>query len=272
MDTPVNPQREHGHLDIANELVDQLAKLHLSGNEWQIVWAVLRKTWSWHKKEDAISLTQFQKLTGLSRPAVNKATKQLVAKRILVAKQLLYIHTYSFNKVYSQWTSSKIATSSILRTRVVAKQLPKLVAKQLPTKETKEIYTKETNNTVDSVRSSISWFLRIPDTVLGELQVKYKCSVGQILETARNLHATYGKNNRKVGDCRALLESVLKRNFGLRKTKQQVEDELESRLPPPEEQIGTDKIHELTRKAKELTQSHNVNEVLHPRHRSSLSN
>lgn len=149
-----NPQVENGHTDIANELMEQFAKLHLSGNEWMLLMVVLRKTWGWHKKEDSISLSQFQKSTGLSRPAVSKSLSKLVAKSVLVANKQNFIVVYSVNKHYSDWTSSKIATSSISRTMVaksvlvakksqlVAKQLPKLVAKQLPTKENKEI-TKE---------------------------------------------------------------------------------------------------------------------------------
>ena len=79
-----NPKIEDGHLDIANELVEQFARLHLSGNEWQIIWSLWRKTWSWHKKSDNISLSQFQKMTGLSRPSVSEAINKLVGKKVLV--------------------------------------------------------------------------------------------------------------------------------------------------------------------------------------------
>jgi len=132
------PQLENGYLRIANELAENFAKIKLSPNEWRICWAFLRKTYGFNKKEDAISLTQFQKLTNLSRPSVVKAIKKLVAKQILVAKQQPFIHVYRLNKAYSQWTSSYIDTSSYFATTLVAKQQPKLVAKQQPTIDKKD--------------------------------------------------------------------------------------------------------------------------------------
>ena len=42
-----SPQRENGHIDIANEIADKFCSYRLSGQEWQIVWVVLRKTWGW---------------------------------------------------------------------------------------------------------------------------------------------------------------------------------------------------------------------------------
>lgn len=32
-----NPQREEGHIDIANEIVDQLCRYRIPGREWQAV-------------------------------------------------------------------------------------------------------------------------------------------------------------------------------------------------------------------------------------------
>lgn len=136
-----SPQIDNGHTQIANELMEKLSMLHMSGNEWMIWWVVLRKTWGWKKKDDRISLTQFQKGTGLSRPAVVLALERLVAKNVLVAKSLPLGKQYSFNKDYETWTSSEKATSSIINTKMVAKPLPSIVAKPLHTKETT---TKET--------------------------------------------------------------------------------------------------------------------------------
>lgn len=156
-----NPQRENGHTDIANEIMENFARLHLSGNEWQILVTVLRKTYGWHKKEDEISLSQFQEATTLSRPAVCKALKALVAKCVLVAKQQPGTNIYYFNKDYTKWTSSKIATSSILRTsskndnQLVAKTTRGVVAKQQHTKETitKETIQKKISSVIQEFKS-----------------------------------------------------------------------------------------------------------------------
>lgn len=127
-----NPQLENGHTDIANEIMDNLAKLHLSGNEWMVLMVVLRKTWGWHKKEDAISLTQFQILTTLSRPSVCEALNKLVLKKVLVASKKGLVNVYGFNKRYSQWTSTEKSTSTENGNQVVPKK-----------EHTKETITKE---------------------------------------------------------------------------------------------------------------------------------
>lgn len=44
-----SPQTENGHIDIANEIADKFCSYRLSGQEWQILWVLLRKTWGWKK-------------------------------------------------------------------------------------------------------------------------------------------------------------------------------------------------------------------------------
>jgi len=138
-----NPQTENGHIDIANEIAEKLSSFHLSGNEWLILWVILRKTWGWHKKEDAISLTQFEKKTGLSRPSVREALTKLVGKKVLVVgKKVLGTNTYGFNKLYSQWVVGKKVLVGF-SVRLVGKKEPILVGKKEHTKENKETITKE---------------------------------------------------------------------------------------------------------------------------------
>lgn len=132
-----NPQKEDGYVAIANKIMDKLSQLYLAPNEWRILMFVLRKTWGWNKKEDKISLSQFQEGTNISRPNVVDAIKSLVAKGILVVNKKGFINVYSFNKFYTKWTSSHTTTSSQGDTRVVAKGIPKLVAKGIPTKDNK---------------------------------------------------------------------------------------------------------------------------------------
>ena len=95
-----SPQTENGHTKIANELLEQLVKTAILGSEFQIVLFVIRKTYGYQKKEDRISLTQFEKWTGLSRATVNKGLKNLVLRNILVKTA---IPTYKFNKDWETW-------------------------------------------------------------------------------------------------------------------------------------------------------------------------
>lgn len=145
-----NPQKEHGHIDIAHEIAEQLAKINLRPYEWRTLWALWRKTWGWHKKEDKISLTQFQKITGLERRHQRKALKTLIEKNIITRNRDSYIVTYGFQKDYDLWKVvlkqapvSDVSSSAYLSTTPVLKQAPEVVPKPAPTKEIKETIQKK---------------------------------------------------------------------------------------------------------------------------------
>lgn len=57
------------HTQTPNELFDEWLP-EMSNTELRVTLVVIRKTLGWHKPQDEISLTQFQKLTGLSRNGV----------------------------------------------------------------------------------------------------------------------------------------------------------------------------------------------------------
>jgi len=104
-----NPQRENGHIDIANEIAEKLARTQLSGTEHRILWAVWRKTWGWHKKEDRISLSQLVKMTELDRRSLRRTLKGLIEKNIVIKNfgrdkiALGSINFLRFNKDYETW-------------------------------------------------------------------------------------------------------------------------------------------------------------------------
>lgn len=99
-----NPQKENGFTPIANEIVESLVKAGLLGSELSLVLFIIRKTYGWNKKHDVISLTQFEKGTGLSRPTVVKTLKNVLIKNLIV-KTLLPSNKYAFslNKDYETW-------------------------------------------------------------------------------------------------------------------------------------------------------------------------
>jgi phage replication O-like protein O len=143
-----NPQKENGHLDLANEIVEALARIRLSGEESQCLWAIFRKTYSWHKKEDQISLSQFAIITGLNRPAVVRALKKLLSKKIIaiIKNDNTGINTYRFNKDFDTWKPlSKKITVLSKKIMGVINIDNQVLSKKIHTKEniTKETITKE---------------------------------------------------------------------------------------------------------------------------------
>lgn len=99
----VNPQKENGHIDIANEIAEALATTQLSGYESRILWVIWRKTYGWHKKSDAISITQFQKVTKLKRRHIHRTLQRLVKRKIVTKNGNKFIDTWAFQKDYTKW-------------------------------------------------------------------------------------------------------------------------------------------------------------------------
>jgi phage replication O-like protein O len=94
-----SPQRENGHVDIANEIVEQLARVNLCAYEWRVLWAVLRKTWGWQKKSDSVPVSQIVEITGIRQSHVSRAKASLLKKRLLFEQH----GKLGFQKNYELW-------------------------------------------------------------------------------------------------------------------------------------------------------------------------
>ena len=102
-------QIENGEFTrIHNDILGALAKSHLTGQEIRILLFLLRKTYGWNKKEDAISLSQFAEGIGIkhSQKVVSILSGLLSKKIIYRNKKVGLIWVYGFNKHLDQWTAS----------------------------------------------------------------------------------------------------------------------------------------------------------------------
>jgi phage replication O-like protein O len=98
-----NPQAENGHIDIAHEIAEAFFNLQLSGNQWRLLWVILRQTYGWKKKVDKISLSFFERKTGLDRRNIAKLLKDMIKRNIIVKNDTTFITTYGFQKDYTKW-------------------------------------------------------------------------------------------------------------------------------------------------------------------------
>jgi phage replication O-like protein O len=130
-------QLEDGHTRINNEVLEQLVKRGLLGSEVSLIFFVIRKTWGWGKKEDIISLTQFEKGLNLSRHTVIDTIKNLVLKKILVKRSIPDRQeiAYKFNKYWKEWLVNPTALVQNKMTTSAVERL-KLVKRSAHTKET----------------------------------------------------------------------------------------------------------------------------------------
>ncbi len=78
------PQLEDGHTQIANEILEKLAKVSLSPNQWQVLIVILRKTYGFHKKVDYIANFQIGEATGLGKTVVSRCLKGLAGMNIII--------------------------------------------------------------------------------------------------------------------------------------------------------------------------------------------
>ncbi len=141
-----SPQIENGYTKISNELIDQFCKYRLSGEEWLILWVIIRKTYGFKKLMDSISLTQFSQITGMKKQSVHRALKSLSAKMLIAVSKIAdrKIINYGLQKNYEKWilcskknTISKIADKPIskIADKPISKIADELSAILLPTKE-----------------------------------------------------------------------------------------------------------------------------------------
>ncbi len=77
---------ENGFTRIANELTEALMKntIGLSGREYQIINAIIAKTYRYHKAMDWISSSQLAELTGIDVSNVGKVKSSLIKKNVLI--------------------------------------------------------------------------------------------------------------------------------------------------------------------------------------------
>ncbi|GAB4389916.1 MAG: hypothetical protein Kow0025_18400 [Thermodesulfovibrionales bacterium] len=121
-------QREKGHIDIANSIADYFCRYRIPGQEWQVLWVVLRMTWGYalrdgkgnylkdragnvlKRKTDRIPVRTISQMTGLPFQKCHVLLSSLVDKGIIkksvTQKGDGLSITYGFDKHFEQWKVS----------------------------------------------------------------------------------------------------------------------------------------------------------------------
>jgi phage replication O-like protein O len=227
--------KEANFTKINNKLLEYIISSNLTSGEYKILLLVLRKTIGFGKKEDWISYTQFQKITGKDRGSVWRAIEKLVAKKILVRNSFKGKKTlYRINGNCNSWKlvvkdkpvgHAKLVAKSTLvnKNQLVAKMnttsckiATQLVAKSQHTKETN---TKETNTKEIRKKYKRKKYLHplegnIEENYILELSERYRVPVAFIRSKYEDMvlwHEENPRRNRKV-NWRATLANWVKRD------------------------------------------------------------
>jgi phage replication O-like protein O len=139
------PQTENCFTQIANELIEQFARIRIPGEAMQVFWVMLRKIYGFHKKSDPIALSQIVAATGLSKVAVCKAIKKLIELNLITKKGNKIAAEYAINKHFDTWKPLPKKVTLPKKVMAVTQKGNLPLPKKYTTKETitKETITKE---------------------------------------------------------------------------------------------------------------------------------
>jgi phage replication O-like protein O len=141
-----SPQLEEGRFTrIHNDIMEALGRTRIPGEARQVLDIIIRKTYGYQKKVDAIALSQFCLASGLSKVHVCRAIATLKAMNLITQKGNDIANTYSFNKDFDTWKPlpKKVTLPKKVMSVTQKGNLP--LPKKVHTKEniTKENITKE---------------------------------------------------------------------------------------------------------------------------------
>lgn len=101
-----SPQLEDGYTRVANQILDRIMQLPLSGSQLRIVIAVWRYTYGFNRKDHGMSIDFLTEATGLNRSNVKKELKNLVDYRVLIVTREqagVNPRKMAFNKNSEEW-------------------------------------------------------------------------------------------------------------------------------------------------------------------------
>ena len=124
--------RRIGFRKIPNDVFEALIAAKLTGSGYQIVLVVIDKTLGFQKERATITLTHFEKVTGLSRRGVAKAIRKAEDRRIItVWRDSTRKTVYALNPDPLEWLTSEPEFPS----RLVNRSSPDLVTRVPQTRE-----------------------------------------------------------------------------------------------------------------------------------------
>ncbi|MBQ8960879.1 MAG: replication protein, partial [Ruminococcus sp.] len=117
-----DPQLENGYTRIANELLEAVCRLNISGSELRILLYIIRRTYGFSRIFAEIPLSEISAALGIRREHIQKALKKLSGKNIIDLRtgNGSRPQTISIVKNYEEWAVENCADLLLQKTATVA--------------------------------------------------------------------------------------------------------------------------------------------------------
>jgi len=157
-------------LPIPTAIAEAFNGIRISGEEWQCLWLILRKTYGWRKTADAIPLSQFVEATKIDKAHIIRAIKNLESKKVIIIANIGNdkAKTYSLNNNHEEWVGLPKKATAIANIgnddcQYWKQTLPILA----PSIDNKDTLTKDTNKRYFYVASTEA--LRLGNLLFSEI-------------------------------------------------------------------------------------------------------
>ena len=117
-----NPRIENGYVRIANELLEAICRLDVSGSEMRILLYIIRRTYGFNKDYAEIPLSEISAAVGMRREHIQKMLKRLSTKNIIDLRTNggTKPQTISIVKNYEKWAVELCASCLLHKMATVA--------------------------------------------------------------------------------------------------------------------------------------------------------
>lgn len=101
-----DPQIKNGYTRIANELLEAICRLNISGNEMRILLYIIRRTYGFNKTYAELSISELAEGIGTPKDNISRTLKKLRKAKIIDHRPNKGItpQTVSINKNYEEWS------------------------------------------------------------------------------------------------------------------------------------------------------------------------
>ena len=116
-----DPQLQNGYTKIANELLEALCRLNISGNEMRILLYIIRRTYGFNRSYAEMPLSEISAAVGIRKNHVSEVLNRLSAKNIieLHSNRGIKPQTISIVKNYEKWAVESCTVSPFPKTGTV---------------------------------------------------------------------------------------------------------------------------------------------------------